>query len=110
MTGERLQKVLARAGLGSRRQIEQWITEGRLSVDGKPAVLGMRVTSESEIRLDDRLIPRASAVPKARVLLYHKPEGEVCTRTDPDGRTTVFEKLPSLRGARWIGRVGAWTA
>ncbi len=103
MTGERLQKVLARAGLGSRRQIEQWITEGRLSVDGKPAVLGMRVTPESEIRLDQRLIPRASAVPKARVLLYHKPEGEVCTRTDPEGRATVFDKLPSLRGARWIG-------
>jgi len=100
--GERLQKVLARAGIGSRRQIEQWITEGRLLVDGKPAVLGMRVTGLSDIKMDGRRILRATAVPKARVLLYHKPEGEVCSRSDPDGRATVFDKLPTLRGARWI--------
>lgn len=103
LVGERLQKVLARAGIGSRRQIEQWITEGRLVVDGQPAVLGMRVTSLSEIKLDGRRLPRTTAQPKARVLLYHKPEGEVCTRTDPEGRATVFDKLPTLRGARWIG-------
>ena len=103
LVGERLQKVLARSGIGSRRQIEQWITEGRLVVDGQPAVLGMRVTSLSEIKLDGRRLPRASAQPKARVLLYHKPEGEICTHSDPEGRATVFDKLPTLRGSRWIG-------
>jgi 23S rRNA pseudouridine2605 synthase len=102
MDGERLQKVLARAGLGSRRQIEQWITEGRLTVNGEPAELGRRVTPQDRIALDGKAILRLDAVPRARVLIYFKPEGEVCTRDDPDGRPTVFDNLPRIRGARWI--------
>ena len=99
---EKLQKVLARAGLGSRRQIERWIEEGRITIDGQPATLGARVTSEQALRVDGRVVPAHAFQPKQRILIYHKPEGEVCTRSDPQGRPTVFEKLPSLRGARWI--------
>lgn len=99
---EKLQKVLARAGLGSRRQVERWIEEGRITIDGQPATLGVRVTSNQALRVDGRIIPVHATQPKARILIYHKPEGEVCTRSDPQGRPTVFDKLPSLRGARWI--------
>ncbi|MEW6331518.1 MAG: 23S rRNA pseudouridine(2605) synthase RluB [Pseudomonadota bacterium] len=99
---EKLQKVLARAGLGSRRQIERWIEEGRVTVDGQPATLGARVTSHQALRVDGRMVPAHAIQPKPRILLYHKPEGEVCTRSDPQGRPTVFDKLPPLRGARWI--------
>lgn len=102
MSGEKLQKVLARAGLGSRRQIERWIEEGRITIDGQPATLGARVTSDQALRVDGRAVPIHAIQPKQRILLYHKPEGEVCTRSDPQGRPTVFDKLPSLRGARWI--------
>lgn len=99
---EKLQKILARAGLGSRRQIERWIEEGRLTVDGRPAYLGQRIVPWQSVALDGRLVPLERLVPKSRVLLYHKPEGEVCTRTDPEGRPTVFERLPPLRAGRWI--------
>jgi 23S rRNA pseudouridine2605 synthase len=99
---EKLQKVLARAGLGSRRQIERWIEAGRLTVNGRSAVLGERVEEGSRIVLDGRPVPLTDIAPKARVLLYHKPEGEMCTRTDPQGRPTVFDKLPRLRHGRWI--------
>jgi 23S rRNA pseudouridine2605 synthase len=94
--------VLARAGLGSRRQIEHWIEEGRVTIDGAAATLGARVTPDQTIRVDGRNVPAHAFQPKPRVLIYHKPEGEVCTRSDPQGRATVFEKLPTLRGARWI--------
>ena len=100
--GEKLQKVLARAGLGSRRQIEHWIEEGRVTVDGVAVTLGARVIPGQSIRVDGRNVPTHAFQPKPRVLIYHKPEGEVCTRSDPQGRPTVFEKLPALRGARWI--------
>jgi len=100
--GEKLQKVLARAGLGSRRQIEHWIEEGRITVDGAAATLGARVTSDQTIRVDGRNVPTHVFQSRPRILIYHKPEGEVCTRSDPQGRPTVFEKLPALRGARWI--------
>lgn len=99
---EKLQKVLARAGLGSRRQIEHWIEEGRITINGDPAMLGARVTPEQTIRVDGRNIPTHVLQSQQRILIYHKPEGEVCTRSDPQGRPTVFEKLPKLRGARWI--------
>jgi 23S rRNA pseudouridine2605 synthase len=99
---ERLQKVLARAGIGSRRQIEQWIGEGRLTVNGELAVLGQRVTAQDRVALDGQIIQRLEAAPRARVLIYYKPEGEVCTRSDPEGRPTVFDNLPRIRGARWI--------
>ncbi len=99
---EKLQKVLARAGLGSRRLIERWIEEGRITIDGQPATLGARVTPHQMLRVDGRIIPAHAIQPKPRILIYHKPEGEVCTRSDPQGRPTVFDKLPVLRGARWI--------
>lgn len=99
---EKLQKVLARAGLGSRRQIEQWIEAGRITINGDPTTLGARVTPDQTIRVDGRNIPTHVLQSQQRILIYHKPEGEVCTRSDPQGRPTVFEKLPKLRGARWI--------
>ncbi len=99
---EKLQKVLARAGFGSRRQIERWIEEGRITVDNTPATLGARVSPEQTIRVDGRVVPTHVFHATPRILIYHKPEGEVCTRSDPQGRPTVFEKLPKLRGARWI--------
>lgn len=102
MPAERLQKVLARAGLGSRRQIERWIEEGRITINGELATLGARVTPEQTLRVDGRPVPTHAFQAKSRVLIYHKPEGEVCTRSDPQGRPTVFDKLPVLRGARWI--------
>jgi 23S rRNA pseudouridine2605 synthase len=102
---ERLHKVLARAGVGSRRQVEQWIAEGRVMVNGVTATVGQRIGPDDRVALDGRVIPRLDIAPKARVIIYHKPEGEVCTRVDPEGRPTVFDNLPRLRGARWIGRL-----
>lgn len=99
---EKLQKVLARAGLASRREIERWIAQGRVSVDGKPAKLGDRVESQQSIRLDGRIIPHLKSLVATRVLAYHKPEGEVCTRSDPQGRPTVFDHLPKLSSGRWV--------
>jgi 23S rRNA pseudouridine2605 synthase len=102
---EKLQKVLARAGHGSRREIESMIAAGRVSVDGKIATLGDRVESSKslKIRIDGHLVSIAeSATEVCRVLAYYKPEGELCTRSDPEGRPTVFDRLPRLRGSRWI--------
>lgn len=94
---EKLQKVLARAGHGSRREIESIIEAGRVSVDGKIATLGDRVevTPGLKIRIDGHLISvKESAEQICRVLAYYKPEGELCTRNDPEGRPTVFDRLP----------------
>jgi 23S rRNA pseudouridine2605 synthase len=103
----KLQKILAQAGLGSRRSMEQWIREGRVTVNGKVADIGMRVTHRDRIRVGRRLVRWPAPERLPRVLLYHKPEGEVTTRDDPQGRPTVFEKLPRIRGAQWraIGRL-----
>lgn len=101
--GEKLQKVLARMGLASRRDIEAWITEGRVKVNGAAATLGQRVDSHDAISVDGRLLKREEEAESVRrVLIYNKPEGEVCTRDDPEGRPTVFERLPRLRSGRWI--------
>ena len=116
MSGERLQKLLAAAGLGSRRQIEQWIRAGRLTVDGQRAILGTRATAYADIRLDGAALPlSAQLAPAARSaegLLYHKPIGEVTTRSDPQGRPTVFEHLPAPARGRWvvIGRLDVNTS
>jgi 23S rRNA pseudouridine2605 synthase len=100
---EKLQKVLARAGKGSRRKMETIIAEGRVSVDGKVVGLGERVTENQVIRLDGHVVKYITeADTVCRVLAYNKPEGEVCTRSDEEGRKTVFERLPRLNGSRWI--------
>ncbi len=100
---EKLQKVLARAGYGSRREIEAWIAEGRITVNKQTAKLGDRI-SEHDVILIDGHPPQAHrlAGPRRRVLAYYKPEGEVCTRTDEQGRATIFDRLPKLRNGRWI--------
>ncbi|MBN7798919.1 23S rRNA pseudouridine(2605) synthase RluB [Parahaliea mediterranea] len=100
-SGEKLQKVLARTGLGSRREMERWIEEGRIAVNGKPARLGDRVDDSARIAIDGRPLERPPAE-ETRCILYHKPTGEVCSRKDPQGRRTVFERLPKLKSGRWI--------
>lgn len=100
-SGERLHKVLARAGLGSRRQIEDWIRAGRVRVNDQQAVLGQSVTGADRLMVDGQAVVLAAPA-KARLMLYHKPEGEVCTRRDPEGRPTVFDRLPPLPSGRWI--------
>lgn len=101
---ERLQKVLAQRGLGSRREIESWIEEGKILVNGKRAVLGCKVTEQDEIEVNGRLVSKATKIipSKNRIILYNKPLGEICTRSDPEGRPTVFEALPPLTGQRWV--------
>lgn len=93
--------MLAGAGLGSRREMEQWIAAGRVSVNGAPAVVGTRVSAGDRLQVDGRPV-RLQRSAAARVLLYHKPTGEIVSRDDPEGRPEVFEKLPRLRGAKWI--------
>ncbi len=101
--GERLQKVLAAAGLGSRREMEEWISAGRVTVNGQPAELGMRVVEGDVIRADRRIVRvREEGAAPTRVLLYHKQEGEIVSRDDPGGRATVFDNLPKVRGQKWI--------
>lgn len=110
---EKLQKVLARAGLGSRREIEKWIQEGRVRIDNVIAKLGDRVELTAKIKVDDRLVElNKTQQIKRRVILYHKPVGEICARHDPEGRPTVFDKLPRLLNQRWIsiGRLDFNTA
>ncbi|WP_225763518.1 pseudouridine synthase [Stenotrophomonas sp. Marseille-Q4652] len=99
---ERLHKVLAQAGLGSRRALEQRIADGLVKVNGEVAQTGMSVRSGDKIELDGRAFVATALTDPARVLVYNKPEGEVITRDDPEGRPTVFEALPPLKGARWI--------
>ncbi len=101
-SGEKLQKVLARAGLGSRRDIEQWIADGRVKVNGAVATLGARVEPRDAISVDGQLLKREDAQVVRRVLIYNKPEGEICTRDDPEGRPTVFDRLPRPKEGRWI--------
>ncbi|MEP0203537.1 MAG: 23S rRNA pseudouridine(2605) synthase RluB [Halioglobus sp.] len=99
--GEKLQKVLARSGLGSRREMERWIEAGRITVDGRPAKLGDRVEARVRISVDGKPLDIAPAQ-ETRCILYHKPTGEVCTRNDPQGRRNVFQRLPKLKSGRWI--------
>lgn len=99
--GEKLHKALANLGWGSRRKMEQWISEGRVTIDGAVARLGDRVRAGQSVRLDGKPVDLEEAR-EVRVLLYHKPVREVCSRHDPEGRKTVFERLPKLKSGRWI--------
>lgn len=100
---EKLQKVLARAGFGSRRELETWIEKGRIKVNGKIATLGERVSSDDKITVDGKKLSDQSKQKfERRVLLYNKPEDEICSRKDPEGRRTVFDKLPQIRHGRWV--------
>lgn len=100
---EKIQKILAHAGLGSRRQVEAWIQEGRITVNGRKATIGDRMTYHDQICVDGREIKLLkSKSQKCRILLYHKPEEEMCTRDDPERRRTIFESLPLIRNSRWI--------
>jgi len=102
--GERLQKVLAQAGIGSRREMEEWIGNGRVTVNGTVATLGVRVSEGDRVQIDGRNVRLELEAEPAlpRVLLYHKQEGEIVSRDDPDGRANVFDALPKLRGQKWI--------
>jgi len=98
-----LQKALARAGFGSRRKLESVISDGRVLVNGKLALLGQKVTREDKVIVDGHIVdPEKMFIESRLVLAYHKPEGEVCTRSDPEGRPTIFDRLPKLMSGRWI--------
>ncbi len=99
---ERLQKVMAQSGHGSRRNIEILIAQGHLAINGQVAKLGDLVGPGDRVKLDGKLINLRFGSALPRVLLYHKPEGEICTRDDPEGRPTVFAKLPKVNNARWV--------
>ena len=100
--GERIQKVLAEAGVASRRAIETLIEEGRISVNGAPATLGQKVELSDRIKVDGRAVRLSKTQAATRVLLYKKRVGELVTRDDPEGRKTIFKKLPDLESGRWI--------
>ena len=99
---ERLQKLLAGAGHGSRRGIEEWIRDGRVTVNGRVAVLGDRASDTDRVCLDGRPLDLRGGAEQTEVLLYHKPLGEVTTRSDPERRPTVFDRLPPAASGRWI--------
>lgn len=102
-SGERVQKVLARGGIGSRREIERWISEGRVKINGTIISLGTRLKFGDYLQVNDRVIhwQKFGAQP-TRVLIYHKPTGEIVTRRDPEGRPVIFTQLPKLVIGRWI--------
>ena len=108
----RIQKALAQAGYGSRREIESWITAGRIHINGRLAKLGDQVSPHDAVTIDHRSCHLSDHTITTRVLAYHKPVGEVCTRSDPQGRKTVFSALPPIREGRWItvGRLDANTS
>ena len=97
---DKLQKVLASHGFGSRRVMEQWIEAGRIKVNGKVAAIGDRVAGKDRISVDGRLISQKAV--RHRVLLYNKPAGEICSRDDPEGRPSVYKKLPRIKNQRWV--------
>ncbi len=102
-SGERIQKVLARGGLASRREVERWIEEGRLSVNGEKVTLGLHIKSGDQLQINGRVVHWEKYTEQpTRVLVYNKPTGEVVSRRDPQGRPVVFTRLPKLDIGRWI--------
>ena len=100
--------MLAHAGLGSRREIEDWIRHGRVEVDGKVAVIGQQVGAQSRVLVDGRRIQLTATSPgSSRALLYHKPVGQICSRSDPRHEDVVFNYLPKVKQGRWcmVGRL-----
>lgn len=102
-TKERIQKVLANAGLGSRRTVERWIREGRITVNDRPAQLGERIDAADHVKVDGRGVSsKRLRQHHHHVIIYNKPEGEIVSRRDDSGRPTVFQRLPKLLSGRWI--------
>ena len=99
---ERIQKVLAAAGYGSRRKVEQWKRDGRLTINARKAELGDSIDGTERVTLDGRPLNVRPSKHPHRHIIYHKPGDEITTRNDPEGRKSVFERLPRLKGARWI--------
>ncbi|MDB5927811.1 MAG: Pseudouridine synthase [Betaproteobacteria bacterium] len=99
---QKLHKVLAQAGIGSRRMMEEWIREGKVTVNGAVAAIGARVVPSDTVKIGRRIVRWPGTHHLPRVLVYHKPEGEIVSHDDPEGRASVFERLPQLRGAKWL--------
>jgi 23S rRNA pseudouridine2605 synthase len=108
---DKLQKHLAALAYGSRREMEKWISAGRVEVNGEPAHLGQRVSPGDRIKIDGKPVAGKPS-DRSRVLVFNKPSGVICTRHDPEGRPTVFDDLPTLRRGRWIsvGRLDIQTS
>jgi len=102
ITTHKLQKMLAQAGLGSRRDMEELIASGQVTLNGQPAKIGDRVGAEDTVRVGKRVIHMKFETQRTRVMLYHKPEGEIVSRDDPEGRPSVFDKLPKLDSSKWV--------
>ena len=100
--GDKLQKLLAQAGIGSRREMERVIADGKVTVNGKVAKLGDRASSRDRIAVNGKAVNLPEQQTAGRVLIYNKPEGEICSRKDPEGRRSVFDRLPRLKNERWI--------
>jgi 23S rRNA pseudouridine2605 synthase len=98
----KLHKVLAEAGLGSRRDMEDLIVAGRVSVNGEPAHIGQRILPTDAVRINGKLIQRRVSSKPPRVLVYHKPAGEIVSHDDPEGRPSVFDRLPSMKAGKWL--------
>jgi 23S rRNA pseudouridine2605 synthase len=109
---QKLQKILAMHGLGSRRLMEAWIIEGRISVNGERAEIGCRIDNKAIISVDGKVLPPLASSQDIQILMYHKPIGEICTRKDPENRRTVFDALSGLMPGRWtmVGRLDLNTA
>jgi len=99
---ERIQKYLANQGVGSRRQLDALLQQGRISVNGKVAKPGDQIDGREKIAIDGKLLRLQRQVARPRILMYHKPIGEVCTRSDPEGRADVYQNLPGLNQGRWV--------
>ena len=101
--GEKLQKILARGGYGSRREIERLIEQGLVQLNGRTAKLGDRATEDDKIQVRGHTVKATRLTQQpTQVLLYHKPEGLVCSRSDEQARDTIFEQLPTIKNGRWI--------